>query len=57
VQLFQAFRDAGDGRLEETKTGLNDAVEQLQGAAAPLLAARNREQRTAVSSDQVDPRG
>ncbi len=57
AQLFRAFRDAGDGRLEQTKTRLDDAVEQLQGAAAPLLVALNREQRTAVSSDQMDPGG
>src|ERR1700744_951797 len=56
AQLFQAFRDAENGRLEPMKTRLDDAVEQLQGAAAPLLAALNRDQRTAVSSDQVDPR-
>ena len=57
ARLFQTFRDARDGRVDPTKTGLDDAIEQLQGAAAPLLAALNREQRTAVSSDQVDPRG
>jgi hypothetical protein len=49
--LFRAFGDAGDGRLEQTKTGLDEAVEQLRRAATPLLAALNREERTAVSSD------
>lgn len=57
ARLFRAFRDAGDGGLEQTKTELDDAVEQVQAAAAPLLAALNREQRTAVSADQVDPGG
>jgi uncharacterized membrane protein YcjF (UPF0283 family) len=57
ARLFQTLRDAGDGRLEPAMTGLDDAIEHLQGAAAPLLAALNREQRTAVSSDEVDPRG
>jgi hypothetical protein len=57
AQLFRAFRDAGAGRPEQNKTRLDDAVEQLQGAAAPLLAALDREQRTAVSSDQMDPGG
>lgn len=57
AQLFRVFRDAGDKRLGQTKTELDDAVEQLQRAAAPLLEALNREQRTAVSSDQGDPGG
>ncbi len=57
AQLFRVFRDAGDKRLGQTKTELDDAVELLQRAAAPLLEALNREQRTAVSSDQGDPGG
>jgi hypothetical protein len=54
-QLFRALRDAGDGRREPAKVGLDDAVEQLREAAAPLLAALNREQSAAVSSDRMDP--
>ncbi len=57
AQLFRAFRAAGDGRLDQTNAPLDDAVAQLQGAAGPLLAALNHDQRTAVSSDQLDPGG
>jgi hypothetical protein len=54
AQLFRALRDTGDGTVEHPKTRLDDAVEQLRGAAAPLLAVLNREQRAAVSSDEAD---
>lgn len=54
AQLFRALRDT-DGSAE-TKTRLDDGVEELRGAAAPLLKALSSQQREAVSSDDPDPR-
>lgn len=56
AQLFRALRDADNEGAEHTKAGAADALEQLRGAAAPLLQVLNREQRAAVSSGEVDSR-
>jgi hypothetical protein len=45
-QLFRILREAEE---ERTQRRLEDAVEQLRRAAAPLLALLSREQRAAVS--------
>jgi hypothetical protein len=54
AELFQAIRHADDETADRTKARLDDALAQLQGAAAPLLQVLNREQRAAVSSDDAD---
>ena len=46
--LFRALQ-AGDEKVEATKTQLDEAVEQLRAAAAPLLRALSSEQRAALS--------
>lgn len=51
AQLFAAQGDAGDTRTEKARKSLDASVEQLQKAAAPLLAVLNRAERAAVSSD------
>lgn len=56
VQLYRALREAADGRKDQDKARLDDTLAQLRAAAAPLLKALNREQRTAVGSDDVDAR-
>jgi hypothetical protein len=48
AELFRALH-AGDEVVEPTKTQLDDAVEQLGAAAAPLLRALSSEQRAAIS--------
>jgi hypothetical protein len=45
-QLFRALEDG-----TATRAPVDQALEQLRGAAAPLLSALDREQRAAVSSD------
>jgi hypothetical protein len=54
AQLFRSIRDPGNETDEHRKTRLDGVVEQLRGAAAPLLAVLNREQRAAVSSDDAE---
>lgn len=51
AQLFRALQ-AGDEKVEHTKTQLEHAAEQLRKAAAPLLQVLSSEQRAAVSSDE-----
>jgi len=53
-QLFTAVRDAGTEAAEDRKARLDEAVGELRQAAHPLLAALNREQRAAVSSEDGD---
>jgi hypothetical protein len=52
-QLYRALRDDKGASEEQTKRRIEDAVEELQRAAAPLLAGLNLAQRAAVS----DPAG
>jgi hypothetical protein len=47
-ELFRALH-AGDEEVEPTKTQLDQALEQLRAAAAPLLEALSGEQRAAIS--------
>lgn len=49
AQLFHAIRAD-----EPANAPVDDALDQLRAAAAPLLSALDREQRAAVSSDAVD---
>jgi hypothetical protein len=51
AQMFRSLRDPGSESAEGSKKRLDDAVQRLRAAAAPLLQALNREQRAAVSSD------
>ena len=53
--LSRALRATGDKEIEQAKARLDDGIQQLREAAAPLLRALNREQRAAVSSDESDP--
>jgi hypothetical protein len=52
-RLFLALRDGKNRGPGQTDKGVDDALKELQRAAAPLLAVLNRAQRAAVS-DQVD---
>jgi len=54
AQLFRTLRDGGDETAEQRKRRLDKAVEQLRGAAAPLLAPLSRDQRAAASSVEAD---
>ena len=54
AQLYRAFRDSGKEGGAKYQKQLDTAIEQLREAAAPLLEPLNREQRAAVSSDEVD---
>jgi hypothetical protein len=47
AELSRALH-AGDDKFESTKTQLDNAIEQLRAAAAPLLKALNDEQRAAI---------
>ena len=47
AELSRALH-AGDEKVEPTKTQLDDTVEQLRAAAAPLLKALSSEQRAAI---------
>lgn len=53
--LSRALRATGDKEIEQAKARLDDGIQQLREAAAPLLRALNREQRAAVTSDESDP--
>lgn len=52
-RLFQAARRIADGDPAEVDAEIDAALAQLQEASAPLVARLNREQRAAISSDQV----
>ena len=54
-RLFQAARSIADGDTTTVDADIDAALAQLQEAASPLVASLNREQRAAVSSDQVAP--
>jgi hypothetical protein len=55
VQLARALRAGGDDQAAQAKQRLDDGLGQLRAAAAPLLLALNRDERTAVSSAEADP--
>lgn len=55
-QLFRALRDGGGQEENDRKRRLDAAMAQLREAAAPLLAALNRDQRMAISSHEADSR-
>jgi hypothetical protein len=55
VQLARAPRAGGDDQAAQAKQRLDDGLGQLRAAAAPLLLALNRDERTAVSSAEADP--
>ena len=52
--LSRALRATGDKEIEQAKARLDDGIQQLREAAAPLLLALNRDQRAAVTSDEPD---
>ena len=52
--LSRALRAIGDKEVEQAKAQLDEGIQQLREAAAPLLLALNREQRAAVTSDEPD---
>jgi hypothetical protein len=54
AQLSRALRASGDESTRLAKARLDDGVAQLRQTAAPLLQALNRDERTAVSSDEAD---
>jgi hypothetical protein len=54
AQLSRALRASGDESTRQAKARLDDGVAQLRQTAAPLLQALNRDERTAVSSDEAD---
>ena len=53
--LSRALRATGDKEIEQAKARLDDGIQQLREAAAPLLLALNRDQRAAVTSEEPDP--
>lgn len=60
ITSISSDEDAREEASDELRTYtqmLLTSAPVLIDAGAPILAALNREQRTAVSSDQVDPRG
>jgi hypothetical protein len=54
AQLFRAARAAGSESTDDARRRLDHAMEELEAAAAPLLAVLNRQQRAALASDAVD---
>ena len=57
AQLSQALQATGDEQNRKAKARLDDAVQQLERDAAPLVDVLNREQRAAVSSEGVESAG
>jgi hypothetical protein len=53
--LSRALRAIGDKEVEQAKAQLDEGIQQLREAAAPLLLALNRDQRAAVTSEEPDP--
>jgi hypothetical protein len=50
AQLFVSVRDAGNDHAKHGKVDVDGAVQQLRGAAAPLLSVLDPEQLAAVNS-------
>jgi hypothetical protein len=51
AQMFRALRESEHAGKDKTKGRLDDVVKRLRKAAAPLVAALNRQQQQAVSVD------
>jgi hypothetical protein len=56
-QLAGALREAGGESVGQTKAGLDAAIDQVRGAAAPLTATLDRAQLAAAfGSHEIEPR-